>query len=212
MPAAPPAHNPFLGNSGRGNLIGPTRGNILPFCSAGPGALGMGHGTTHSQTPSGQPLHNRPVAVRHQDLIQFALPQHPNTAEGQTAYRAQVVAWHTANPNRRPDEQHPYPLTPGSPVVGSRKCWDCGQKGHMQAAAICKGPVLSEPERDWCRIAGSIAHAYHSEHLTASHTANFVGTQQYVPYPQYNHQQSYAGGGYVDDADDSQGNGQGLSA
>jgi hypothetical protein len=212
MPVAPTAHNPFLGAGGQGNLFGPTRGNIHPFHGAGPGALGMGHGTTHPQIPSGQPLHNRPAAVHHQDLIQYALPQHPNTTEGQMAYRAQVVAWHTANPNRKPDEQHPYPLTPGSPVVGSRECWDCGQKGHMQSAAVCEGPVLPEPERDWRRIAGSIARAYHSERLAANHAVNFVSTQQYVPYPQYNHQQSYAGEGYVDDVDDGQGNGQGLSA
>jgi hypothetical protein len=32
-----------------------------------------------------------------------------------------------------------------------------------------------------------------------------------VPYPLYS-QQSYQGGAYIDDVDDGQGNGQGLSA
>jgi hypothetical protein len=72
--------------------------------------------------------------------------------------------------------------------------------------------MLPEPERDWRRVAGSIARAYNSERLVANHAINFVGTQQYVPYPQYNHQQSYAGESYADEVDDGQGNGQGLSA
>jgi hypothetical protein len=81
----------------------------------------------------------------------------------------------------------------------------------MQSAPVCAGATLPEPERDWQRIAGFIACAFHAERLTTTHAVNFVGAQQYVPYPLYN-QQSYQGGTYVDDIDDGQGNGQGLSA
>ena len=206
-----PTQNPFQTPGGQGNLFGAGRGSILPFRGGGPGALGMGGGTARPQIPAAQPLRNRPAVIRHQDLLQYALPHHPNTADGQTAYQTQVTTWHAANPNRKPDEQHPYPLTPGTPAVGSRECWDCGQKGHMQSAPVCAGATLPEPERDWRRIAGFIARAFHAERLATTHAVNFVSTQQYVPYPLYS-QQSYQGGAYIDDVDDGQGNGQGLSA
>ncbi|KIM71871.1 hypothetical protein PILCRDRAFT_16639 [Piloderma croceum F 1598] len=170
---------------------------------------GMGRGTSQPGGTAVQSLRNRTTTTRHQDLLNFALPQHPNTAEGQATYQAQVRVWHAANPNQKPDEQHPYPLSPGTPAVGSCECWDCGQKGHMQSAAVCAGAVLPEPERDWRCIAGFITRAFHAECLVASHTVNFVDVQQYNPYPTY-HQQSYQRA-YVEDVEDEQGNGQGLS-
>jgi hypothetical protein len=209
QPSYPTAQNPFVAAGGQGNLFNTTRGGISPFRGSGPGALGMGRGTSQ---PGGTPapsLRNRTAAERHQDLLNFALPQHPNTLEGQAAYQAQVKAWHIANPNRKPDEQHPYPLTPGTPAVGSRECWGCGQKGHMQGAAVCAGGILPEPEQDWRRIAGFIARAFHTERLVASHAVNFVGAQQYIPYPMY-HQQQYRSA-YIEDVEDEQGNGRGLS-
>ena len=205
-----PTQNPFQAPGGQGNLFGAARGNILPFRGGGPGALGMGGGTARPQIPTVQPLRSRPAAIRHQDLLQYALPHHPNTTDGQAAYRVQVMSWHAANPNRKPDEQHPYPLTPGTPAVGSRECWDCRQKGHMQSAPVCPGATLPEPERDWRRIAGFIARTFHAERLATAHAVHFIGAQQYMPYPLYN-QQSHQGG-YADDVDDGQGNGQGLSA
>jgi hypothetical protein len=208
-PLYPTTQNPFLTAGGQGNLFGTARGTTLPFRGSGPGALGMGRGTNLTEGAAVTSLQNRPAATRHQDLLSYILPHHPNTPEGQIAYLAQVKMWHTANPSRKPDEQHPYPLTPGTPAVGSRECWDCGQKGHMQAAPVCAGAVLPEPERDWRRIAGFIARAFHTERLNASHAVNFVGVQQYTPYPTY-HQQQYRGA-YVEDIEDEQGNGRGLS-
>src|ERR1700683_5050292 len=103
------------------------------------------------------------------------------------------MAWHAANPDRKPDEQHPYPLMPGTPAVWSCECWDCGRKGHMQSAVVCAGAVLPEPEQDWRHIAGFIACTFHAKCLTTAHTINFVSAQQYVPYLLYN-QQSHQGG------------------
>jgi len=65
--------------------------------------------------------------------------------------------------------------------------------------------VLPELERDWQRIAGFIAHAFHAKRLVATHAVNFVGVQQYTPYPTY-HQQSYPRA-YIEDVEDEQGNG-----
>ena len=71
---APP--NPFAGVGGRGNLFGAARGNpMFQPRGSGPGVLGIGRGTGRPPAP----LRDRPVSVRHQDLVQYALPQHPNT-------------------------------------------------------------------------------------------------------------------------------------
>jgi hypothetical protein len=202
----PAAQNPFQTTGGQGNLFNTARDGIHPFHGSGPGALGMGCSTNQTGGTTALQLWNRPAAMCHQDLLNFVLPQHPNTTEGLAAYQVQVIAWHTVNPSRKPDEQHPYPLTPGIPPVGSRECWDCGQKGHMQSAPVCAGATLPEPERDWRHIAGFIAHAFHAERLTASHAVNFISTQQYPAY----HQQSYPRA-YVEDVEEDQGNGRGLS-
>ncbi|KIM86069.1 hypothetical protein PILCRDRAFT_5137 [Piloderma croceum F 1598] len=205
----PTAQNPFQTTGGQGNLFNTARCSIHPFCGSGPGALGMGRGTNQTGGTIVLQLWNRPAATHHQDLLNFALPQHPNTTEGLAAYQVQVTVWHAANPSRKPDKQHPYPLTLGTPPVGSRECWDCGQKGHMQSAPVCAGATLPEPERDWQRIVGFIACTFHAERLAASHAVNFISTQQYTPYPAY-HQQSYPRA-YIEDVEEDQGNGRGLS-
>ena len=63
----------------------PSQYPLAPFRGVGPGALGMGHGMRQSPIPR-QSLRDRPAAIRHQDLIRFALPHHPNTPDGLTAY------------------------------------------------------------------------------------------------------------------------------
>jgi len=103
--------NPFLGQGGRGNLFGPICGAGIPsFRGAGPGALGIGCSTVHSQAAQDLSLRDRPIRLCYQDMVQLKLPHHPNTPAGHAAYQLQVMAWHTANPNSRPDKQHPYPL------------------------------------------------------------------------------------------------------
>jgi hypothetical protein len=169
-------------------------------------ALGIGRGIGCPPMP----LRDRPVAMRHQDLIWYALLHHPNTADGCRAYQAQGAAWHAANPHLKPDEQHPYPLTLGMPTVGSRKCWDCGQQDHRQRALICVGAILPEPERDWRQIAGFITTAFNKEHLAAApQSVNLVNYTQYTLYPDY---AQYIANLYEGEVEDSQGNGQGLSA
>jgi hypothetical protein len=157
-----------------------------------------------------QPLRDRPVAARHQDLIQYALPHYPDTPDSHRAYQAQVIAWHTANPHSKPDKHHPYPLTPGMPPVGSRECWDCEQQDHRQHTPVCAGTILREPEHDWCCIASFITSTFNKEHLDApSHTVNYVRYTQYTPYPNYVQYQTNT---YDCEVDNSQGNGQELSA
>jgi len=66
-PAQTPAPlNPFAGVGGRGNLFGAAHGNpMFQPCGSGPGALGIGRGT--GRLP--MPLRDRPVSIRHQDLV-----------------------------------------------------------------------------------------------------------------------------------------------
>ena len=205
MTPLPAPENPFMGTGGCGNLFGPARCNAaFQLCGSGPGVLEIGRGI--SRPP--QPLRDRPVAACHQDMIRYALSHHPDTPDGHRAYQAQVVAWHTANPHSKPDEQHPYPLTPGMPPVGSRECWDCGQMDHRQRTLICASATLPELEHDWHHIAGFITSTFNKERLTASsHAVNYVGCTQYTPYPNYIQYQSNP---YKGEVGDGQGNGQGL--
>ena len=198
--------NPFAGGGSCGNLFRLPRGNAtFQLCGSGPGTLGIGRGVGHPAIP----LQDRPVAACHQDLVQHALPHHPNTPDGLRAYQVQVVAWHTANPHLKPDEQHPYTLTLEMPPVGSHECWDCGQQDHRQQAAVCAGPILPEPEHDWCCIAGFITSAFNKERLaTSSHVVNLIGYTLYMPYPDYAH---YQANPYDREVNDGQGNGLGLS-
>jgi len=219
--AAPSQANLFATGGGQGNLFATGRGaGLLPFRGSGPGALGIGRGALGNPAPAparmpvSQSLRDRPAAVRYQDMIQFALPQHPSTEAGGAAYHLQTVEWHRANPHIKPDERHPYPLTPGSVPVGSRECWGCGLPGHMSGAPVCAGLTLPEPERDWRRIAGFITREYNEECLTTT-LVNYVGNHysQHIPYPNFHqYQQSYKGGGaYLEEIDEGQGNGGGLS-
>ena len=218
---APSQLNPFTTEGGRGNLFVTGRGaGLLPFRGSGPGALGMGRGVSGNptpapeQAPASRSLRDRPAAVRYQDMIQYVLLHHPSTEAGRAAYRLQITEWHRANPHIKPDERHPYPLMLGSVPVGSRECWGCGLPGHMSGVPVCAGLTLPEPERDWRRIAGFITREYNKERLTTM-PVNYIGNyySQHNPYPNLNqYQQSYRGGGaYLEEIDEGQGNGGGLS-
>ena len=214
------AADPFSSGGGRGTLFGPARGNQFAVPRGiGPGALGVGRGLRPvvGRPPAGlNTLRDRPVPQRHHDLIHFAITQHPNSEAGQTAYRAQVAEWHRANPGTTPDEQHHYPLTPGSAPLGSRECYDCGQPGHTQGAPppICPGQTLPNPERLWRRIAGYIEREARKENLVAAQV-NYVGYHPRTPLygNQYTYQQyPYSESSYLGEVEDVPGNGEGPSA
>ena len=213
--------NPFTNKGGCGNLFVAGCGTGLsPFRGSGPGALGMGRASQTNNpsihtAPVNRSLRDRPPQARYQDMIQFVLPQHPNTEAGMAAYRAQVTEWHRTNPHSKPDEQHPYPLTPGSVPVGSRECWGCRMTGHMSGAPVCGGLTLPKPERDWRCIAGFITREYNKERLNYTQPINYVSTHypQYTPYPNFGqYQHLYGKSAYLEELDESQGNAGGPSA
>ena len=157
-------------------------------------------------------LQNRPIDEHHADLLSFAIPQHPNTNEGCARHCAQCATWHMANPTTKPDECHPYLLTPGTAPIGSYKCWGCGQKGHRQdtGQGICPRDQLPEPERDWCQIASYITQEFNKACLKQSHAINFIAPST-LTYPEY-HQAYFTPSLYPGEVNDIPGNGQGSSA
>ncbi|KIM82768.1 hypothetical protein PILCRDRAFT_88425 [Piloderma croceum F 1598] len=152
----------------------------------GTGALGMGRGLT----------------------------QQPDSETNRAAYQAQVVDWHRNNPGTTPDEQHHYPLTPGTAPLGSRECYDCGHPGHTQGAPppVCLGQTLPEPERTWHRIAGFINREFKKENRAAA-GVNYIGyqPQQYSYGNQYTYPYPYVGSSYPGEVGDMPGNGEGPS-
>jgi len=128
----------------------------------------------------------------------------------------QIIEWHRANPGIAPDEQHHYPLTPGTAPIGSRECYDCGQPGHGQGAPppVCPGQTLPDPERTWRRIAGYIDREFKKESRAAA-AVNYIGYQGHLP--SYENQYSflqypYMGSSYPGEVEDVSGNGEGPSA
>jgi len=147
---------------------------------------GLGRGTGRPPMP----LRDRRVSVRPPrpgSIYSPAPPQHARWPPSVPSPTSSVA--HCQPKLENPYEQHPYPLTPGTPAVGSRECWDCGQQDHRQRAPVCaSGTVLSEPECDWRRIAGFIVSTFNRERLTAGpQDVNYVSYSQYTPYPNYAH-------------------------
>ncbi|KAF8064449.1 hypothetical protein FPV67DRAFT_1419770 [Lyophyllum atratum] len=106
--------------------------------------------------PTASPAYaNRPATDRWADVINLALPIHPNTAAGKVLYEAQVSEFAAKHGNKGPNEDRPYPLSPGSSPVASGECWKCGCTGHMggNCASTRMIPLL---ERRWRQIAASI--------------------------------------------------------
>jgi hypothetical protein len=207
--------DPFHNGGGRGTLFGPGCGNLFTIPRGiGTPTLSVGRGMQPPASPN--TLRERPIFQRHQDLLQFAIIQHPNTDTGRAAYQSQIAEWHRTNSGVAPDEQHHYPLTPGTSQLGSRECYDCGQPGHGQGAPspVCPGQTLPDPEWTWRRIAGYIDREFKKESRAAA-AVNYIGYQACLPpnRNQYTYQQyPYTGSLYPGEVEDIPGNGEGPSA
>ena len=85
----------------------------------------------------------------------------------------------------------------------------------MSGASVCSGLTLPEPKHDWRCIAGFITREYNKDRLNYAQPVNYIGTHysQYTPYPNFGqYQHSYDKSAYLEELDESQGNGRGLSA
>lgn len=101
-----------------------------------------------------QTFAEKPAAERMRDLIKNALPIHPDTPAGRSAYEVQVQAYRNTHGTKNPNEIRPYPLRPGSAPVVSGECWSCGMPPHHPA--VCMSSQAPEAETKWRRIAASI--------------------------------------------------------
>lgn len=70
-------------------------------------------------------------------------------------FRAQVTEYERTHGNILATERRGYPLTPGTHDSGSGECVDCGYGRHRGEA--CTSPKLSYKERDYRRMASTIA-------------------------------------------------------
>lgn len=187
----------------------------------GPGGLGLscsfcasqGATFTRPPPPPPNPLRSCPIQDHHRDLCHFTIIHHPNTEAGLTAYQMQVTDWHRANPNGAPDEQHPFPLIPGTAPLSSCECYDCRHQSHMQGAPppVCAGLTLPTEEHLWRQIAGFIEREFNKRERAQVQQVQYVGyypTQPshryYDEYQQYSFDRSYQG-----EVDDLPGNGEG---
>ena len=116
----------------------------------------------------------RPAHVRLADVLQKALPIHPNTAEGITLYNLQIVEWHATHGQNGPSETRPYPLSPGTAPVASGECWTCGHPSHLRAA--CSKPRIPAFETKWRSIAQTIRRR--AEQAAPAANVNVVGAEE----------------------------------
>lgn len=71
------------------------------------------------------------------------MPHHPDNAAGRAAYEEQLKQWFSANgQDGRVTEETPFPLRPGSAMICSGECFQCGAHGHI--AAECPTPEASQ--------------------------------------------------------------------
>ncbi|KAI8968093.1 hypothetical protein BD414DRAFT_541482 [Trametes punicea] len=123
----------------------------------------------------------RPPQQRLQALIKNALPPPPLTDEGRAKYTAQVEDWHRANTGLEPDEERPYPLTPGTLPVARGECYTCGMPRHIGSA--CTSPPVPKLESRWRAIAGHIRATNRPGQQFAPASVQFVSSDSPPPHP-----------------------------
>ncbi|KAJ3816875.1 hypothetical protein F5880DRAFT_1493790 [Lentinula raphanica] len=84
------------------------------------------------------------------------LPHHPDSVEGQRAYREQLVSWARQwGREALIDFQKPVPLTPGTAPICSGECYNCGMRGHQGRSCTATGAqTLGPREREWRVLCG----------------------------------------------------------
>jgi hypothetical protein len=140
QPITVPA-NPFTGTSGgRGNLFQAPQ-------------------TTNPSQNTQRP----PATQADRTALIVALkkyPQHPDTEAGRQAHQAQQADWvKTHGIGAFVTESTPYPLRPGTLMVGSGECYTCGFSGHMgrRDGSTCGGNrALHVHEQTWRAICSRI--------------------------------------------------------
>jgi len=128
--------------------------------------------------------------LRAVDACTNALPQHLNTPAGLALYAMQIAAWHKAFPGcLKANKFCLYLLTPGTVLIGSNKCFCCGQVEHH--VPECPTPNnLPQHKHGWHAVAAIIFGVIRSREPAAICYVDYASTPQYTPrqpwYPQEN--------------------------
>ncbi|KAF5371365.1 hypothetical protein D9615_009689 [Tricholomella constricta] len=186
--------NPFLTTGGgQGNL---SYAVVTP--TAGGGSAGRGGGGTGARTARPPPTEADRMALRARIAL---MVHHPDTEAGRVAHQAQQHAWiEKYGANTRVTELTPYPLRPGTLPTNSNECFGCGQAGHI--APRCPLPAdrkLNIREADWRAICRSILRVV------------FAAPVRYVVIDDYGGVAAVEPSAYIEEIDESQGNGEGPS-
>ncbi|KAG1818249.1 hypothetical protein EV424DRAFT_1540191 [Suillus variegatus] len=105
-----------------------------------------------------------------------ATPQRANTEAGRRQYEADVELWHrTHGAEGFQTLEKPYPLRPGTAVLGSGECYNCGmvtEPLHVSTQCIAQEPLRPQESRWRQQVAGLIRR-----------TASPMNRPSYLPTP-----------------------------
>ncbi|KAG2034213.1 hypothetical protein BDR03DRAFT_984557 [Suillus americanus] len=124
-----------------------------------------------------------------------AMPQRVNTEAGIRQYEADVELWHRMHGAEGfPTLEKPYPLRPGTAILGSGECYSCGmvtEPMHVSMQCIAQEPLRTQ-ESHWRQQVAGLIRRTASPMNHPNYTATPVQHITAVTYPQHS---TYGGTG-----------------
>ncbi|KAG2746616.1 hypothetical protein P692DRAFT_20886750 [Suillus brevipes Sb2] len=91
------------------------------------------------------------------------VPQRPNTESGMRQYEADISLWHRSyGMDGAPSLERPYPLRPGTAILGSGECYSCGmvtEPTHLSSQCTATSQLRPQETRWRQYIAGLLRRA-----------------------------------------------------
>ncbi|KAG1795829.1 hypothetical protein EV424DRAFT_1353400 [Suillus variegatus] len=135
----------------------------------------------------------RPTLTRAQIMEKLnTLPQRQATEAGRRQYEADVDAWHRMHGTEgTPSLERPYPLRPGTAVVGSGECYTCGmitEPMHLSSQCVATETLRPQESRWRQYIAAMLRRAAPAQAPAQTYT---VSPAQYTPQATHTYYQQY---------------------
>ncbi|KAG1834276.1 hypothetical protein EV424DRAFT_1532530 [Suillus variegatus] len=162
-----------------------------PMFNVGPFIMPHNGPPAYNRTRGAFPPHT--PLTRVQILERTVLvPQRPNTEAGMPQYEANVDLWHcTYSTDGMTTLDQPYPLRPGTVLVGSGECYNCGmvmEPTHLSSQCTASSPLHPHETKWRQQVAGMLQHAMLQQGARSSY-----GTPvQYVTPTNHPSYQSYS--------------------
>jgi hypothetical protein len=119
------------------------------------------------------------------------VPQRPNTEAGTRQYEMDIDAWHRAyGAQGTPSLERLYPLRPGTAVLGSGECYNCGtvtEPTHLSMQCTTTNPLRPHETRWRQQIAGLLRRAVPQQAVQTPYPTPV----QHVMTTNYSYQQPY---------------------